>query len=126
MFSRFNGSVVISEVKKLMLSVAKCMGIMSGLGIVGGGGASYLLQSKVDKTTIKSAQAHAKDGKIPVGGMTKDGKMWDGAITVDEFKKNIEKKRLVSSAVTGLISAIGVVVISGVTLLLRGKAKVKP
>ena len=54
---------------------------------------------------------------------TKDGKMWDGQMTVDEFKKNLDKKTKVSSLITGLMSAVGIAVVSGLTLLLRGKIK---
>lgn len=106
-----------------MASVVKCMGIMAGAGLLGGAASSYLVQSKVNNLAMSQVAAHAKDGKIPIGGMTKDGKMWDGQMTVDEFKKNLDKKTKVSSLVTGLMSAAGVAVISGLTLLLRGKIK---
>lgn len=106
-----------------MVSVAKCMGIMAGAGLLGGAASSYLVQSKVNKVAMREISAHAKDGKIPIGGMTKDGKMWDGQMTVDEFKKNLDKKTKVSSLITGLMSAVGIAVVSGLTLLLRGKIK---
>ncbi len=106
-----------------MASVVKCMGIMAGAGLLGGAASSYFVQSKVNNLAMSQIDAHAKDGKIPIGGRTKDGKMWDGQMTVDEFKKNLDKKTKVSSLVTGLMSAAGVAVISGLTLLLRGKIK---
>lgn len=106
-----------------MAGVVKCMGIMSGVGLLGGAASSYLLQSKVNKVAMQEVSAYAKDGKIPIGGRTKDGKMWDGHMTVDEFKKNLDKKTKISSLITGLMSAAGIAVISGLTLLLRGKIK---
>ena len=106
-----------------MASVVKCIGIMAGTGLLGGTASSYLIQSKVNKVAMQEISAYAKDGKIPVGGRTKDGKMWDGQMTVDEFNKNLDKKTKVSSLITGLISAAGIAVVSGLTLLLRGKIK---
>lgn len=107
-----------------MASVVKCMGIMAGAGLLGGAASSYLVQSKVNKVAMQQIGAYAKDGKIPIGGRTKDGKMWDGQMTVDEFQKNLDRKAKISSVITGLMSAAGIAVISGLTLLLRGKVKV--
>ena len=49
--------------------------------------------------------------------------MWDGQISVEEFQKNLTKKRTISSVVVGVISAVGMALISGLTLALRGKIK---
>ncbi len=108
-----------------MASVVKCMGIMAGAGLLGGAASSYYIQSKVNKAAMKEVSAHAKDGKIPIGGMSKDGKMWDGFMTVDEFKKNLDKKTQISALITGAMAAVATSVVSGLTLLLRGKVKVK-
>ena len=106
-----------------MVSVAKCIGIMAGLGAAGGAGTSYLIQSKADKIAINHVNSQAKDGKIKIGGMKPDGTLWDGQISVDEFKKNLSKKRAVSSAIMGLFTAVGTSIVAGITLLLRGKVK---
>ena len=106
-----------------MVSVGKSIGIMAGIGAIGGAGASYFMQNKVDKIAIAHINSIAKDGTIPIGGMKKDGTMWDGQITVDEFKKNLSKKRTISSVIVGLTTALGTAVISGLTLLIRGKVK---
>lgn len=108
-----------------MVSVAKCVGIMTGVGLVGGAGASYYMQSKVNKLAMKEVSSHAKNGMVPIGGMTKDGKLWDGQMSVDDFKKQLDKKSQISSLITGVIAAIGTGIISGLTLLLRGKVKAK-
>lgn len=106
-----------------MVSVGKCIGVMAGIGAIGGAGASYFMQNKVDKIAINQVKSIAKDGTIPIGGMKKDGTMWDGKITVDEFKKNLSKKRTISSVLVGLTTAVGTAIISGLTLLIRGKVK---
>lgn len=106
-----------------MVSVAKTMGIMSVTGAVLGAGSSCLLQRRMDNITIQQAKAFSKDGKIPIGGRTPDGKMWDGQISVDEFHKNLIKKRTITSVIVGAISAVGVALISGLTLALRGKVR---
>lgn len=55
--------------------------------------------------------------------MKPDGTLWDGKITVDEFKNNLSKKRTISSAIMGLTTAVGTTLLAGLTLLLRGKVK---
>ncbi|MDE6139287.1 MAG: hypothetical protein K2F57_07430, partial [Candidatus Gastranaerophilales bacterium] len=101
-----------------------CMGIMTGVGLAGGALSSYYMQSKVNKAIVNQAQTQAVDGKIPIGGKTKDGKLWDGKVTVDEFKKQLDKKAQATSLVSGLFTAAGTALITGLTLLLRGKVKV--
>lgn len=108
-----------------MVSVAKCVGIMAGIGAVGGAGTTYFFQSKFDKVTMAQANSLAKDGKIPISGRTRDGKMWDGKVSVGEFKKDLFHKRTILSAFMGLGAAACTAIISGLTLLLRGKAKIK-
>ena len=106
-----------------MAGIGKCMGIMSGIGLAGGAAASYLIQAPANKTAVKKAEAHAKNGKIKIGGMTPDGKLWDGEMTIDEFKKNLNKKTAITTGLAGVLSAVGTSIIAGLTLLLRGKVK---
>lgn len=106
-----------------MVSVGKCIGIMTAIGAAGGAATSYVVQSKFDKAVIAQASAQAKDGQIPIGGRTPDGKMWDGKISVDEFKKGLSKKRKIMAAGMAVLSAVSMALISGLTLLLRGKVK---
>lgn len=106
-----------------MVSVAKCVGIMAGIGAVGGAGTTYFFQSKFDKVAIAQANSFAKDGMIPIGGRTKDGKMWDGKMSLDEFKKDLSHKKTILSIFMGLGAAAITAIISGLTLALRGKIK---
>jgi hypothetical protein len=106
-----------------MASVGKCLGIMATAGFAASSGTAYFVNSKINKTMMEHANTMAKDGTIPVGGMTKDGKLWDGKITVDEYKKNLDKKAAISSLIAGISAAVGTTIISGLTLLLRGKVK---
>nr|QGT49784.1 hypothetical protein Melaina855_1710 [uncultured Candidatus Melainabacteria bacterium] len=106
-----------------MASVVKCMSIMTGAGLLGGALSSYYLQSKVNKAIVNQAQTHSKDGTIPIGGMTKDGKLWDGKVSVDEFKKQLDTKAKKASLASGLFTAAGTALVTGLTLLLRGKIK---
>jgi hypothetical protein len=55
--------------------------------------------------------------------MTKDGKLWDGKISVDEYKKNLDKWHAKTAIISGIIASVGCAVLSGLTLLLRGKVK---
>jgi hypothetical protein len=96
---------------------------MAGAGLVGGAGLSYYAQSKVNKAAVAQANAIAKDGTIPIGGRTKDGGFWDGQMTVADYEKNLKKKSAITSLIMGLVSAAGVALISGLTLLLKGKLK---
>lgn len=106
-----------------MVSVSKCIGIMAGVGVVTGGASTYFFQSKFDRVTLEQAKSFAKDGKISVGGRTKDGKMWDGQISVDEFKKSLSSKRAMLSGIIGLASGVLSALMAGLTLALRGKVK---
>lgn len=106
-----------------MASVVKCMAAMTGIGLLGGAGTNYYLQSKVNKKAMEHAKGIARNGMIPIGGMKPDGTLWDGKISLDEFQKENQKRAAISSLVTGGIAAVGTMVISGLTLLLRGKIK---
>lgn len=106
-----------------MAGVGKCMGIMTGAGLLCGAAGSYYLQSKANNVTVKMAAANAKDGVISIGGKKPDGTLWDGKITVDELKKDLNKKSMISSGIMGTVSAIMTAGIAALTLLLRGKVK---
>ncbi len=106
-----------------MAGVAKCLGIMAAGSFAGAAGASYYMQSRMNKAVVESAQNHAKDGKIPVGGMTKDGKLWDGEMTVDEFKKDLNKRTAITSLIKGAGIALFTTLVGGITLLLKAKIK---
>ncbi len=108
-----------------MASVVKCLGTMAIGSFIGAAGSAYYLQKKMDKAALAVASAHAKDGKIPIGGQTKDGKMWDGSITVDEFKKQLDSKTKKISLIRGAMGSLGATLIAAITLLMRGKVKVK-
>ena len=104
-----------------MAGVGKCMCLMAGFGLASGMGASYIIQRKTNKMVLQQASAVAKDGVIPIGGKTPDGKLWDGSMTVEQLKKDLNKKSLVSSGIMGLLSAVGTSIIAGLTLILKTK-----
>ncbi|MBQ8460342.1 hypothetical protein IJ541_09610 [bacterium] len=106
-----------------MASVLKTMSIMTGASILGGAGASYYINTQKNKFTLAQAKLHAQNGKIPIGGRTPDGTFWDGAISIDEFQKQLDKRRQISAVTTGLLTGLSTAIISGFTLLLRGKIK---
>lgn len=104
-----------------MAGIGKCMGIMSGIGLVGGAATSYFMQAKSNKLAMERAKTHAQNGKIKIGGMTPDGKFWDGEMTLDEYKKNINKKTAITAGISGVISAITTTIVAGLTLLIGRK-----
>lgn len=106
-----------------MVSVAKCMSIMTAGGFAVGAGLNYYTKTKQSKVAAQQLDAIAKDGYIPVGGMTKDGKMWDGKITVDEAKGNLKKATKITSLISGVAAALTTALITGCALLLRGKIR---
>lgn len=106
-----------------MAGVGKCMGIMTGAGLLCGAAGSYYLQSKANNVALKRAAEKAKDGVIKIGGRKPDGSFWDGQMTVDELKKDLNKKSMFSAGVTGTISALMTAGIAAITLMLRGKVK---
>ena len=75
------------------MSSVKCIGAMAAAGALVSGGYSLYRGSKARKQVISNAETIAKSnhGQIPTGGMTKDGKMWDGYTTVDKVKKDTAK-----------------------------------
>lgn len=106
-----------------MAGIGKCMGVMAGAGLLGGAASSYLIQSHFNKAVMEGAKIQAKDGYVPIGGRTKDGKLWDGKMKLEDYQKMLQKKAAVTSLINGLITATGTAIIAGFTLLLRGKVK---
>lgn len=106
-----------------MVSVVKTMGIMTTVGALVGAGVTNYSAKKVEKFTLDQAKTIAKDGFIPIGGKKPDGTMWDGKMSVDDLEKQMKSKRRLSAAVSGIMSALGIALVSGLTLLLRGKVK---
>lgn len=106
-----------------MAGIAKCMGIITGAGFLTGAGASYYMQRKANNIVLEGAKSRAQGGKIKIGGKKPDGTLWDGEMSVDDLKKDLNKKSLISSAIMGAASAVGTAVVAALTLLLRGKIK---
>lgn len=104
-----------------MAGIAKTMGIMTATGLVGGAGISYLMQSRADNALYKQMSSISQNGKLQIGGQSPDGKHWDGQITLEEFKKNLSKKTMITSTIAGVVAAIGTAIISGLTLLAKSK-----
>ena len=107
------------------MSSVKCIGAMAALGAVATGGATLYRGMKGRKQAIAQAQVIADNngGKIPTGGMTKDGKLWDGFTTVDEIKKKSKKAVTLASGISAVAGAISTAVIAGLTLLAKAKIK---
>ena len=103
------------------MSSVKCVGLMAAAGAIVSGGLGYYRGSKVRKHIIDDAQkiANKNGGKIPTGGMTKDGKLWDGFTTVDEVKKDTKKTMALSTTVNAVAGAIGTAIISALTLFAK-------
>ena len=104
-----------------MAGIGKCMGLVSTASLLFGAGTTYYTHSKANKIILTQASAHAKDGVIPIGGQAADGSLWDGGMKIEDFKKDLNKKALISSGITGLVTAIGTAAISGLTLLIKAK-----
>jgi len=107
------------------MSSIKCVGIMTAAGAAVMGGSSLYGGLKSRKKVLEQAQkvADANGGKIPTGGMTKDGKLWDGFTTVDQIKKDSRKGLAVGTTISAAIGAAATAVISSLTLLAKAKIK---
>ena len=76
---------------------------MLTLSAIGGaitGGVSYISSTRAINKQMKIVNkiAAENNGKVPTGGMTKDGALWDGFTTPQEIKKQSNKIRLISTA----------------------------
>ncbi|MCD8378411.1 MAG: hypothetical protein LUB59_06455 [Candidatus Gastranaerophilales bacterium] len=107
------------------MSSVKCVGIMTAAGAAVSGGAALYNGIKTRKKVVAQAQqmADANGGKIRTGGMTKDGKLWDGFTTVDQIKKDSKKGVAAGSAISAITGGIATALISGLTLLAKAKIK---
>ena len=107
------------------MSNMKCVGIMAAAGAVVSGGMTLYKGMNARKKVIANAQhiADGRGGKIPTGGMTKDGKMWDGFTTVDQIKKDSAKGLAVTTALSTAAGAVATSVISALTLLAKAHIK---
>lgn len=106
------------------MSSVKCIGAMAALGAAATGGLTLYKGMKSRKSAIALAEKRAdKDGRIPTGGITKDGALWDGFTTVDQIKKDTKKGVLVGSGIASVMGAISTAVIAGLTLLAKAKIK---
>ena len=107
------------------MSSMKCIGAVATLGALATGGTALYNGRKAKKMVVSQAQkiANNNGGKVPTGGMTKDGKMWDGFTTVDAIDKNFKKGVALSSAFSAVMGGISTAVIAGITLLAKAKLK---
>ena len=107
------------------MSSIKCVGIMAAAGAALSGGITAYNGLKTRKNILKEVQkiSDSNGGKIPTGGMTKDGKLWDGFTTVDDIKKDSKKKLAIGTAANAVAGAVSTAVISGLTLLLKSHIK---
>lgn len=112
------------EKEKYMSSV-KCIGAVAALGAAVTGGATLYQGMKTKKQTVAAAQviADSNGGKIPIGGRTKDGKMWDGFTSVKDIKKNMNKAVALATGFSAALGAIASGAIAGITLLAKAKIK---
>ena len=111
------------DVKEVYMSSVKCISLMTGIGAASIGGMGLYQGNKVRQKQIQVAEQIAKtnQGKIPTGGMTKDGKLWDGFTTVDQVKKDTKKQVGFYAAVNAIKGAAVFGAISGLTLLAKAK-----
>ncbi len=107
------------------MSSVKCVGMVAAAGAALAGGVSAYRGMKVRNRVIADAQkfSDAHGGKIPVGGMTKDGKMWDGFTTVENIKKDSKKKLVVGTAINTVAAGAITAAISALTLFAKAKIK---
>jgi len=88
------------------------MGAMTTAGFAVGAGLNYALQKKVNKNVMQQFEVLSKDGKLP-----------DGKTTLDDAKKQLNTHAKKASLLSGIFAGLTTAVISGLTLLLRGKIK---
>ncbi|MCR5265146.1 MAG: hypothetical protein K6E29_00960 [Cyanobacteria bacterium RUI128] len=107
------------------MSSVKCVGAMAAAGAVVSGGIGLYRGLQARKAIIKNAQkvSDANGGKIPTGGMTKDGKLWDGYTTVDKVKKDTRKGIALGTIATAISGAVCTAAIAALTLLAKAKIK---
>jgi hypothetical protein len=106
------------------MSTMKTVGIMTMAGGAISGGISLYKGMQARKAMMANAEKVAKkDGRIPIGGMTKDGALWDGFTTIDKVKQDSKKAVIIGSAMSSAVGAVSTGIISGLTLLLKSHIK---
>lgn len=72
------------------------------------GGLSYISATHQIKKQMKIVNQMAAEngGRIPTGGMNKDGALWDGYTTPDEVKATYNKARLKATASSAAMGAV--------------------
>ena len=72
------------------------------------GGLSYISATHQIKKQMKVVNQIASEngGKVPTGGMTQDGKLWDGYTTPEEVKKGYNKERMKATAKSAAMGTI--------------------
>lgn len=107
------------------MSTVKCVGIMTAAGAAVTGGFSLYNGMKARKKIIENAQriSDHNGGRIPTGGMTKDGKLWDGYTTVEDVKKETKKGVAISTAISTAVGGVLTGIVSGLTLLAKAHLK---
>ena len=107
------------------MSSVKCVGMVATAGALVAGGLNAYRGMKARKGIVQDAQriSDSNGGKIPTGGMTKGGKMWDGFTTVDKVKKDTNKSIAIGTALSALAGGIATAVVSAATLLAKAHIK---
>ena len=104
------------------MSSVKCVGMVATAGALVAGGLNAYRGMKARKQDAQRI-SDSNGGKIPTGGMTKDGKMWDGFTTVDKVKKDTNKSIAIGTALSALAGGIATAVVSAATLLAKAHIK---
>ena len=107
------------------MSTGKCIAITSAAGAAISGGVNLYYGMKARKISLANAEKVASEngGKIPVNGMTKDGKLWNFDMTVDDVKKNADKSLAMGTTMNAIAGAAVTAIVSGLTLLLKSKIR---
>ena len=107
------------------MSTVKSVGAVAAAGALVSGGITLYNGIKTRKKVVENAQriADQEGGKIRTGGMTKDGKLWDGYTTVDQIKKDTRKGVAVGTAISAAAGAFLSAGIASLAFLLKAKLK---
>jgi len=108
-----------------MVSSVKCVSMVAAAGALVAGSVNAYRGVKGRKIMLADAQriADANGGKIPTGGMTKDGTLWDGFTTVDKIKKESKKGVAIGAGISAVAAGVMTAVVSGLTLLAKAHIK---
>ena len=103
------------------MASVKCVGTMAAAGALVAGGFNLYKGLKARKHVVNSAEkmANIHGGKIPTGGMTPDGKLWDGFTTVEQVKKETKKAVAIRTTLSSVFGAVMAGVCAAGTLFLK-------